>query len=384
MKVRFRRFTVDEARTLLAGRHIAIVGDSVICYTYLAMAHFLHSGDDMRIWNATQRGHGSPLGEMLWRFNFGRGKKATSSETWMEYYRVTSGDFNGAEICDCLRESCHPWCSTFIQNRYFRFGSGDRLGRVTYIPSFNKLPQKWHEVDFANWRLNCRIPLKGMEGRMCDSLHEKPHLPTAPSDAPGREWRYARMRRVLAAFQPMDVILWNAITNWEKPADDEKHSARALVINNVTVTSAVEPDSLCRFASAFATSTPKSSTKMLWNQLTSGMWSDIAGRRKMVLPPPTRLTTAALGRKFQLPAPAANCQLPRSHRVFEILSHMVTRLYVESGLTFKEIVMDSGAHYQGWVYHELVQLWLNAVEDMLPADMGTMAGGSVHPPPLAA
>ena len=187
IKIHFKRFTVDEARILLAGRHIAIVGDSVICYTYLAMAHFLHSdsGDDMRVWNATQRGHETPLGEMLWHFNFGRGKKATRSETWMNYYKVTSGDFQGTEICDCLRESCHPWCSTFIQNRYFRFGSGDRVGRVTYIPSFNKLPQRWHEVDFASWRLKCRVPLEGTDDRMCDSLREKPYLPPAPRDAPG-------------------------------------------------------------------------------------------------------------------------------------------------------------------------------------------------------
>jgi hypothetical protein len=271
VKTRFTRFTVDEARSLLAGRHVAIVGDSVCCYTYLAMVHFLHSGDNMRVWNATQRGHETPLGEMLWNFNFGRGKKATRSETWMEYYRVTSGDFHGAEICDCLRESCHPWCHTFMQNRYLRFGGGDRVGRVTFVPSFDTLPQRWHEVDFANWRLKCRVSLNGTENRMCDSLQESRSaiLPRAPSDAKGGGWRFTRMQRVLAAFQPMDVILWNAITNWEKPLGDKKTSSTALVINNVSVTSAVERNSLCGFATKFARSTRNSSTKMLWNQLTS-------------------------------------------------------------------------------------------------------------------
>ena len=62
----FRRFSQAEARALLSRRRLLLLGDSVMSYWYLSLAHFLHSGDTLKSWNARDRGHETPLFEPLW------------------------------------------------------------------------------------------------------------------------------------------------------------------------------------------------------------------------------------------------------------------------------------------------------------------------------
>ena len=355
-KIRFTRFSTEDARQVLAGRHTVFAGDSVMAYAYMSLAHFLHSGDDLKVWDANSRGHETPLAEMKWgMISSGRWKSGLIK--WMEYFNATSADFDGAELCDCWRERCHPQCHTANENRYFRFTHQGVQGRLTMLPFFDEaFPLRWHDVDLDAWSFRCTRGLTPFSNhslahlglpRLCDT--------TEMNELSDREMA-VRLRKVLAAFEP-DLMLLGLINNWMSPAYHKKDKVtRGYVVRharsgNVTVTSDTARSDLCRFARAFAQDMPTSAhARLLWTQLTSHLWYLQRGKQ-----------VPELGAKYKLPHACDG--LPLGHAQLDILPIMMARL-MESTLNKSQIFVDNGMHYEGWVYHEILQLWLNAVVDM--------------------
>ena len=104
----FRRFSQAEARALLSRRRLLLLGDSVMSYWYLSLAHFLHSGDTLKSWNARDHGHETPLFEPLW---VGRAWRTADWWAWNAYYSGSNGDFGEHEICDCSASRVSPSAS---------------------------------------------------------------------------------------------------------------------------------------------------------------------------------------------------------------------------------------------------------------------------------
>ena len=103
----FHRFNQAEARELIARKRILLVGDSVASYWYLSLAHFLHSGDTLKEWDTSKRGHAHPLFEQYWS-RIGKSWRGAQWWAWNTFYNGTSADFGGNEICDCYREPVSP------------------------------------------------------------------------------------------------------------------------------------------------------------------------------------------------------------------------------------------------------------------------------------
>lgn len=116
-----KRFTASEARQCLRGKHLVLVGDSLMRYQYLSLVHFLHLGEYPPSGvpeskadepNICMEGDYWRLSDE-WKEKFG-----ISTGGWPAFMIATSQLFEGTERCDCYRD-VFPF-NTTVENRYFR------------------------------------------------------------------------------------------------------------------------------------------------------------------------------------------------------------------------------------------------------------------------
>ena len=157
---RMRTFSQLEARQCLSTHRLLLFGDSLLTYQYLSLVLFLHTGHrggDFA--NQTVLGYPNILLEGSWAPKRGVNSRDFYSEDWQNYYRGTSALFDGAELCDCFRDRCHPTCipQTYANNRHYRFVEGKYQGLVSIVNSMgNKLlTTRGHTLDEKSWRLSC-------------------------------------------------------------------------------------------------------------------------------------------------------------------------------------------------------------------------------------
>lgn len=314
----------------------------------MSLAHWLHSGDDLKTWNQTARGHAHPLCEGWW---WGPGSGQVDDWTWNEYYAQTSRDFGGAEICDCWRDSCHPTCSpqSFFSNRYYRLREGAWTGRLTYVASMGQsLRPRWHALDAAAWTLRCGAhPLQGVSKRCSRST-------PAAHDLAGTT-RAEMLDAVASRFAP-DALLVHLTTNWEAVTNSEDAAREGRPA----------PRSTCEYARGYMqTRLPDAGRPaeahrpaegphplrrrphILWNDLDTGNWTAQSANTIIEASASSRCA-GGLG--------SADETKPSQLVLAPLL---VARLLLE--LPRADVFVDK-AHFQPWVYHELSQLLLNALE----------------------
>jgi hypothetical protein len=321
----FRRFNASEAREILSGSHLLLIGDSVTQYWYTSLAYWLHFGDDLKAWNETDKGHAHPLYELWWsQLNVHTNR---SWWAWNAYYNGTSADFLGAEICDCWRESCHPRCSpqSYSGNRYFNFTSGSGIiGRLSLIMSLGTTVRpRWHDLDERGWRLRCGADHGARTNRCLGGAPTAHDLSkTTPAEM---------LDALIRHFAPTDVVV-HMKTNWRDEGFEKAGS------------------STCKFARSFDLDTGGHTSlqpRILWNDLDTSKWAASA-------------TTIANGSR------AAQCiDSPKaSHKVnaqlLTLVPPLVARLLLK--LPRSDVFIDA-AHFQPWVYHEINQLLLNVLLD---------------------
>ena len=118
-RVQFRdclwlRFNVEEARSLLRGKHLLLIGDSRVRYQYLSLVYWLLTGQIEA--NSTSR---CIANEKEFR-------------SWIEFYRETNAalsQFGAKELCDCYR---NPTTIETIENRHWVWNGM----KVTYFELF--------------------------------------------------------------------------------------------------------------------------------------------------------------------------------------------------------------------------------------------------------
>lgn len=173
---RFRRFSLDEARQLLSGRHIALIGDSLTTYQYLSLVYWLRTGSDLTSWSKAQTGYDHPLMEQFWSLPYGRdGPKMSSlslagpgawdnfSENeaqyrlaWNHYYLGTSRMLGGDEVCDCWRDHCFCACrneANFRATASSCLSAADRLRR-----SISRELHRWRQMQKQDVRGESVLP----------------------------------------------------------------------------------------------------------------------------------------------------------------------------------------------------------------------------------
>ena len=323
----FRRYNASEAREILSGSHLLLVGDSVTQYWYTSLAYWLHFGDDLKAWDKTDKGHAHPLYELWWsRLNVHEYTRARWW-AWNAYYNGTSTDFQGAEICDCWRESCHPKCSpqSYSGNRYYHFTSGSgTIGRLSLIMSLGtSVRPRWNDLDEKGWTLRCGADHIARTNRCSGGAPTAHDLSkTTPVEM---------LDALIRHFKPTDMVV-HMKTNWPDKGFEKAGS------------------STCKFARSFDADTrgdTPSQPRILWNDLDTSKWAASA-------------TAIANGSR------AAQCiDSPKaSHKVntqlLTLVPPLIARLLLE--LPRSDVFLDD-AHFQPWVYHEINQLLLNVLLD---------------------
>ena len=312
----FKRYSCEEARHLLDGMHLLLMGDSVAQYWYTALAYFLHSCNDLKQWDAERRGHAHPLYETWWLGPDWFRKARWWA--WNTYYNTTSADL-GDEICDCWRDKCHPFCSpqSYFGNRYLHHG---RAGRLSLVMSLGNLVRpRWHALDRAGWRLHCKAYMDGVGGRRC--------MEGSPAH---RDLSKASLRAAIDAvsqeFAP-DVMLVNVRTNW---ADSSLAQTRWYVPGP------------CGFAKEYmlglSHSIParaRSPALWLWNDLETSAYNNV-----------THVNVSGM------------CTVVGHNARMLAVPALVARLLL---LLPRTSVYIDAAHFQPWVYHELIQVLLNVL-----------------------
>ena len=318
----FRRFSQAEARALLSRRRLLLLGDSVMSYWYLSLAHFLHSGDTLKSWNARDRGHETPLFEPLW---VGRAWRTADWWAWNAYYSGSNGDFGEHEICDCYREPCFTKCKppTYVGTRHFRLGrDGTTAGLISLMPFLGTaIRPRWNTLDEAGWTLGCNAHMEQTRKRRCAAGSPPAHdLANVSNGAHGA------LDAVAAEFQP-DIMLMGLISNWPDSSMDSKQ--------------------LCRFVHRYGQGRLASDlTIRVWVQLKTGDWNfgRSAAARRLVNA--TEQCGGSGLTDYQLLAPA-----------------LVTRLMLATKRR-SDVFLDN-VHFRPWVYHELNQLLLNVLAQRL-------------------
>ena len=145
------------------GLHVVFIGDSVLRYTYLALAYQVQS-------NATE----IPITLL----------NEKKSSSWMEFYNTSTNLFEGMMSCDCFRESGTK-LDDIRENRYYH---NTKMGlRLTYIEKFGDFPAnglnmskvtthaRMHSIadDWSyNWNelLSILIPEMDLQGDAVDAV----------------------------------------------------------------------------------------------------------------------------------------------------------------------------------------------------------------------
>jgi hypothetical protein len=124
-----QQFVIQPMQTL-RDQHILMVGDSLMRYQYLSLAHLLSKGEF--------RDKSDPEGKFL---------RERAFPTWMDFYKFTNemlvDTVSGSELCDCHRLEDTRDSPNMTENRYFR----DYQNNVslTYIQYFGDLfPLRGH------------------------------------------------------------------------------------------------------------------------------------------------------------------------------------------------------------------------------------------------
>ena len=330
---------------MLANRTLTMLGDSVSTYLYLSLAHFLHSGDALKSWNSTAKGHAHPLYEQWWSV-IGSGWNTARWWAWNAFYKATSADFHGDELCDCWRDVCFPHCSpqTFLGNRFFRFGResiGSRKGRLFMVPWYGKaLRPRWHRLDAERWQLECSAdaPLaRPTRGTRC------PVGSPAATDLANASGASAILDAIAHEFRP-DVMLIGMVSNW--PLEREVAGlCTQKVCSREACGRCASPHKvgLCEFAAHYIPNGGDGygdGRTRLWMDLSSGSWN---------------FASPHTWRRVNATTP---CPLPGRAGRELLVSTVIVRLLL---LMRRATVFVDRVHFAPWVYHELNQLLLNEI-----------------------
>jgi len=178
----------------LAGKHVAMMGYSLVRYQYLSLANFIQHGEWLPWDGSAYRGFPSPVIENQWRGN--------TSTHWNAFFKGTNALLENSEACDCYRvPSCrYPpsskgWCNT--ENRYYRksvFGNGKAIA-LTYLSSFGK-----DRTPRGHWLMSQKTPVAPSE-QSCSVGDCKP---------PWR-WVYTDADAVKFILKPLKVthLMWS-------------------------------------------------------------------------------------------------------------------------------------------------------------------------------
>eukprot|EP00756_Hemistasia_phaeocysticola_P022111 Hpha_TRINITY_DN15812_c0_g9::TRINITY_DN15812_c0_g9_i1::g.188716::m.188716 len=112
------RMSISEARQCLAGRHVVFAGDSILRYTYMSLAHWLHVGEwparSVQPWSNQFLSSGREAVAEMTERGEGEGQYDTAGAnvawqrewaSWDAFFNGSSVRFRGAMCCDCHR---HP------------------------------------------------------------------------------------------------------------------------------------------------------------------------------------------------------------------------------------------------------------------------------------
>ena len=313
----FHRFSHAEARRLLTRRRLLLLGDSVMSYWYLSLAHFLHSGDTLKTWNVSYRGHELPLYELLWS-QVGRAWRSAQWWAWNAYYQGTNGDFGEYEICDCYREPCFTKCapSSYVGVRHLRLGrDGTTAGLISLMPWLGTFHRpRWNTLDEVGWTLRCDSYMEQANKRRC-----------APKSLPAHDLANASsvvdaLEAVAVELKP-DVMLNGLVSNWPD---------RGL------------GSEVCHFASRYKHARPTDDrTLRVWVELKTGDWNFVSPAKRRLINA-TGQCSGSARTDYRLP-----------------VSALVTRLMLATKK--RAWVFVDNVHFHPWVYHELSQLLLNVL-----------------------
>ena len=306
----FHRFNQAEARELIARKRILLVGDSVASYWYLSLAHFLHSGDTLKEWDTSKRGHAHPLFEQYWS-RIGKSWRGAQWWAWNTFYNGTSADFGGNEICDCYREPCFPKCvpQSYVGNRHFRIGSE---ARVHFIPWLgHTFRPRGHDLNEVDWSLHCGAHMEGTQRRRCATGS------AAAWDTANASSAEDVLDALAHRFNP-DLLLIDLVSNW--------------------------PDrtigSVCPFAKRYGQRRQSTGASRHWLQLDTGKWN---------------FASAAMWKQVNA---THSCVMPGSADRWLPVPALIARLLL---LEPRKRVFLDRVHFTPWVYHELNQLLLNTL-----------------------
>ncbi|KNC78842.1 hypothetical protein SARC_08736 [Sphaeroforma arctica JP610] len=103
----WQKYTRRGAIELLQGKHIVFVGDSRLRYQYVCMIFWLENG----YWppDGEKDGFKSPVKESLWG---GKGG-------WRAFFKDTAGYMKGNEYCDCYRNDHDMYVEPIYENRFY-------------------------------------------------------------------------------------------------------------------------------------------------------------------------------------------------------------------------------------------------------------------------
>jgi len=132
--------SLDAVQSVLSGKHVVFVGDSLTRYQYINLVHWLRTGR----WFADA----PPFSE--WEKDW---------PSWPAFYEGTNNRLRGWEICDCFRDESNTW-SSGSEHRYFN--DPERAIRITYLQMFglhnspfNNLA--WLNVDCMNEKFSAAL-----------------------------------------------------------------------------------------------------------------------------------------------------------------------------------------------------------------------------------
>ena len=321
----FRRFTAAEARAVLNGMHLLILGDSVSQYWYLSLAYWLHTGDDLKTRDHKARGHAHPLYELWWSRLSSSEYRSANSWAWNTYYNGTSADFSGADICDCWRDRCHPNCSpqSYFGNRYYRLASRSRLSLVMSLGT--RMRPRWHDLDEGEWKLRCGV--NRMEGANRCAAHAPAVHDLDNTTA------MEMLAAVIHHFAPT-VVLAHVVTNWPE----------------------ISVRSTCNFARSFAHRTPASLTPQSTHPRPRVLWNDMDSRRWTVASEAAAIVNGS--RTASCGAASLDTDKHSDTRLLALVPPLIARLLLDMP---KDDVYIDNVHFQPWVYHEISQLLLNVL-----------------------
>ena len=120
----------------LANKHIIIMGDSRVRYQYMALAHFLKTGQWMKCADYDSLLVNHTVSPSCFLINEHLHQPITWSDWYISSTKLLQHNTKQQELCDCRRETAFD-PKTTNENRYLRRHTPFGLVQVTFLQNFN-------------------------------------------------------------------------------------------------------------------------------------------------------------------------------------------------------------------------------------------------------